>query len=84
MKRFFGMMPSDEIDIEKRYTDKNGYKITIQAGLHGWTILWSDMSSNFKDSDATAEENFKTAYDTATNAVGSLSEVGEPAYPGEC
>lgn len=32
MRRFFGMMPSSEIEIEKCYKDKDGYKIIIQAG----------------------------------------------------
>ena len=29
MKRFFGMMPSTEIEIEKCYKDEDGYKINL-------------------------------------------------------
>ena len=33
MKRFLGMMPSTEIEIEKCYKDKDGYKIIINKVL---------------------------------------------------
>lgn len=75
MKRFFGMMPNSEIKIEKHYKDDNGYKITIQAGTHGWTIIYADSSSEFKDVDNTTDENFKTAYDIAKNELGILTEI---------
>jgi hypothetical protein len=32
MKRFMGMMPSDEVEINKRIKDSYGHGITIQAG----------------------------------------------------
>ena len=75
MKRFFGMMPSKEIEIEKRYKDKYGLRISIQAGIHGWTIIYADSSSEFRDIDSTSNENFKTAYDIATNKLGTLTEI---------
>ena len=75
MKRFFGMMPSKEIETEKHYKDSNGLKITIQAGVHGWTIIYADASSDFKDVNNTTNENFKTAYDIAVNKLGTLTEI---------
>ncbi len=75
MNRFFGMMPSDEIKKEKHYKDDLGLRITIQAGPHGWTIMYADSSSEFKDIDSTTDENFKTAYDIATKNLGKLIEI---------
>jgi len=75
MKRFFGMMPSTEIETEKHYRDSNGYEITIQAGIHGWTIIYADSSSEFKDINSASDENFKTAYNITTSRLGILTEI---------
>lgn len=75
MKRFFGMMPSTEIEIERYYKDKNGYKITIQSGSNGWTIIYADTSSEFRDVTVSADENFKEAYDLAVDRLGTLIEI---------
>lgn len=75
MRRFFGMMPSSEIEIEKCYKDKDGYKITIQAGKSGWTIIYADYSTDFKDITTSADENFKEAYDLAVSRLGILTEI---------
>ena len=78
MKRFFGMMPTNEVEIEKKYKDKNDYNVTIQAGPNGWTVLWADGGSSWKDEENTAEENFNTALKVAEEAVGTLTEVTLP------
>lgn len=75
MKRFFGMMPSSEIKIEKYYKDENGYKVTIQSGINGWTIIYADSSTDFKDIYSSAPENFKEAYNLAVAKLGLLIEV---------
>jgi len=75
MKRFFGMMPSSEIELEERYLDTNSYKISIQAGPHGWSIIYADSSSEYVDVDAKADENFKTAYGIATKNLGVLLKL---------
>ena len=75
MKRFFGMMPSTEIEIEKYYKDEDGYKITIQAGKNGWTIIYADHSTDFKDIIGSANENFEEAYNLAVNRLGTLAEI---------
>lgn len=61
MKRFFGMMPSDEIKIQKTFVDDLGLKIRIQAGENGWTILYADSSSEYADVVDTSLNNFNTA-----------------------
>ncbi len=75
MKRFFGMMPSSEIEIEKHYKDKDGYKIMIQAGKNGWTILYADSSSQYRDITRSIDDNFREAYDLANKKIGGLIEV---------
>ena len=75
MRRFFGMMPNSEIEVERYYKDKNGYRITIQAGVNGWTIIYADSSTEFKDITTSTEENFNTAYDLAISRLGILTEI---------
>lgn len=75
MRRFFGMMPSSEIDMERYYKDKEGHGIIIQAGVNGWTIIYSDSSSEFKDITTSTEENFNAAYDLAVSRLGILTEI---------
>ena len=75
MKRFFGMMPSSEIEMTKKYEDENGLIITIDAGPRGWTIIYADGSITYKDVDSTTEENFKEAYNFLSNEFNSLKEI---------
>ena len=75
MKRIFGMMPSDEIEKRKRYKDKYDHAITIQAGPHGWTVIYADGGTEFKDEDDTTDNNFQKAYKVATDALGELTEI---------
>lgn len=74
MRRFMGVMPSDEIEKRATFKDKNGLEIRIDAGPHGWTVHWADSSNNFRDVDATTESNFKEALDYAVSKVGKLTE----------
>lgn len=74
MKRFCGMMPSDEIEREERFKDSDDFKITIQAGPNGWAILY-DEGSMYLDKSIGTEENFNKAYEVATNVLGKLTKV---------
>lgn len=74
MKRFFGMMPSNCVEIIKSFKDSNNLNVTIEAGPKGWTIMWADHSADYRDEDDTSENNFKKAYDIAVDAVGPLRE----------
>ena len=53
--------PSSEVQISKTYKDRNGRKVIIDAGKNGWTIMWADHSSDYKDVEDTAENNFQEA-----------------------
>ena len=64
MNRIFGMMPRSEIQKEKWYLDQNGLTIGVQAGPHGWTIMWADGGTTYRDIDANTDENFQMALDT--------------------
>lgn len=75
MKRFFGLMPSSEVKIEKRFKTKSDSYVTIQAGDHGWTIIYDDGSNNYANVDLPAEENFEVAYKIVTNKLGELEEL---------
>lgn len=55
------MMPSSEIEIYKTFKDDLGLKIIIEAGKNGWTIMYADSSSEYKDVEDTTENNFQAA-----------------------
>lgn len=61
MNRFFGMMPSSEITRSTKFVDSNGLRIRVAAGPNGWTILYADHSSEYKDVVAPAEQNLEAA-----------------------
>ena len=68
------MMPSNEIEIERILVDDYGLKITIQAGPNGWTILWADGASTYKDEVHSAEENYNIALEEVKKHVTIVSE----------
>lgn len=87
MKRFFGMMPSSEVTLERTYKDNEGLRIRLQAGPHGWTVIYADGGTEYKDVDATPEENLEAGYQQALSHFSELTEVSEPkCYEvcGEC
>ena len=73
MKRFMGMMPSSCIEIRRDFKDKNGLKVHIDAGPEGWTIIYADGSTEYADVAASAEDNFKTAYETASKNLNLIT-----------
>lgn len=73
MKRFMGMMPSDEVTIEKSYKDEDGHNVMVQAGPNGWTILFADGGAMCRDIEANSEDNFNEAYTEAERNVGTLT-----------
>ena len=75
MNRFFGMMPCNEIDKEETFIDENNYKVTIQAGCNGYTIIYADGSSQDEDITCSTEENFNKAFRLAESSVGKLTKV---------
>ena len=77
MKRFFGMMPVNEIERTEHFVDKCGLSVRIDAGPNGWTVRFADMSSRYKDESIGTEANFKNAYEVAVSCVGNLTPKTE-------
>ena len=87
MQRFFGRMLSSEVTLKKTYKDKYGLTLRLEAGPHGWTVIYADGGTEYKDVDATPEENLEAAYQQALSHFSELTEVSEPkCYEvcGEC
>ena len=89
MQRFFGMMPSDEIEREEIYRETDtGVEFRIQAGPHGYSIVWGDGSTLFADNNTTTDENFDTALEAAKKEVTEFEcitrEESEEECDGEC
>lgn len=74
-ERFFGLMKSDDVKADGAFRDSCGLHMEIEAGPKGWTIIWADFSTTFKDAEQETEVNFKEAYDCANKAVGPLEIV---------
>ena len=71
------MMPSSEVKREERF--KVGVwqlTVTIQAGENGWTILYADSSSEYKDEVDTTDNNFEKAMEVLKTHFGDINKVG--------
>lgn len=76
MKRFFGMMPSSEVEMSKRYrVGIGGGNVVIDAGKNGWTILYADSSSEYEDVVDTTENNFNRAYEVLKSHFSDIVEI---------
>lgn len=80
MERFFGFMPSEFIDYIGKFKTRNGSKVTVQAGSEGWTIIMTDIFRNkdnlyTKDVVATAEDNYKAAYERTYELHPDLEHI---------
>lgn len=77
MKRFFGMMPSDEIEKEVIWKDDpdSNFKETIQAGPNGWSIIWADTSTTFKDDPKGTTANYKEAVEKLKESFPDAIEL---------
>lgn len=86
MDRCFGIMPRSEVEREELFSDTLGLTITIQAGPHGWTVIFADGGTHYVDQDATTEENFNAAYNNAVKCLGDLTFIHEPpmSFSDEC
>lgn len=76
MNRFFGMMPSSEVKKRKSFRVGSGQlKVTIEAGENGWTIMYADNSSEYKDVVDTTENNFNKAMVVLNSNFGDINEI---------
>ena len=72
-----GMMPSSEIAQEERFkVGMSQLIVTIQAGKNGWTILYADSSSEYKDEVDSVENNFKKAMELLKTQFSDINKVG--------
>jgi hypothetical protein len=85
MDRFMGMMPSSEVEINKTLIDDLGFRVTVQAGPNGWTILYADSSSEYRDVVDTSENNFNAALAVLNQNLGDMASEGSTEDDmGEC
>ena len=76
MNRFIGMMPSSEVKKEEQFKVGVGrLTVTIQAGENGWTILYADNSSEYKDIIDTVENNFDNAFNLLKTQFNNINKV---------
>lgn len=66
------------------FVDKNNHTITIDAGPNGWTIMWADKSTTYKDVKKSTTENFEDAVKTAKNIVGDLTPLTKSHVSSAC
>ena len=70
------MMPSSEVKREERFKVGVGQlTVTIQAGENGWTILYADSSSEYKDEVGTTDNNFKKAMEVLKTHFVDINKV---------
>ena len=86
MKRMFGVMPQSEVAAEKTFScgPESWNKVTIQAGPNGWSILYADGSSTFRDIVAPTEENLASAVALLRNDFENIVEIPVPAAAEAC
>ena len=76
MKRFMGMMPSSEVKKEEQFKVGAGQlTVIIQSGENGWTILYADSSSEYKDVVDTVENNFNKALDILKTQFSDINKL---------
>lgn len=75
MNRFFGLMPSSEVEKHRTFRDSSDILISIEAGPKGYTIIWGDQSTEYADINDTTENNFRRAFEVVEKAVGPLVGV---------
>ena len=82
MKRFFGLMPANEVTIEKTFETRMGDTIQVQAGPKGWTIIFADSSAEFEDVEDEPNNNLRKAITIAKGYFTDLVDV-TPKEPKE-
>lgn len=78
MQRFFGIMPSSETEITKTFRDSpDGWRVTLEAGPNGWTLIFADGSAEYEDSSSGTEDNYDTAYNRLLSIFPEAIEISE-------
>lgn len=70
------MMPSSEVKREERFkVGSSQLTVTIQAGENGWTILYADHSSEYRDESDTTDNNFNKAMEVLKSHFSEIKKV---------
>lgn len=75
MERFFGRMPASHVRKTAQFDDGYGIKFSIQASLEGWTIIFGDGATEYKDQLKSAEDNFMEAVERAKSYFPDMREL---------
>ncbi|MGK0446556.1 MAG: hypothetical protein ACJA2M_000325 [Polaribacter sp.] len=76
MDRFMGMMPSSEVKRKELFkVGTSQLVVTIQSGENGWTILYDDSSSEYKDEVNTVDKNFDNAMKVLKTHFEDINKV---------
>lgn len=75
MKRYWGVMPADEIDKTLYFKEQNGANVIIDVGKNGWTVTFCDRSMIYKDTTKDILENLRDAIKSAEFKVGKLTLI---------
>lgn len=76
MRRMFGMMPCNEVEVRKTYDDGLcGLKLKIDAGPNGWTLYMADGSTKYNDESKGTEANLREAEEVARSFFPRMKEI---------
>lgn len=71
-----GMMPSSEVKRKELFkVGTSQLVVTIQSGENGWTILYDDSSSEYKDEVNTVDKNFDNAMKVLKTHFEDINKV---------
>ena len=90
MKRFFGLMPSASIEISKRFEDKSGKQIQIDAGKEGLTLdraeaeIFIDQFPPAADIQQAEDRFVSTTQDKADKPHQIIRLMLDKTYDKEC
>lgn len=77
IKRFGGLMPVDDVEKEQIFSYNDDDGLRIQAGPKGWSIIYDDGSSEWKDNESSTNKNFAMAMNVAIEKVGPIIPCNE-------
>lgn len=77
IKRFGGLMPVDDVEKEQIFSYNEDDGLRIQAGPKGWSIIYDDGSSEWKDNESSTNKNFAMAMNVAIEKVGPIIPCDE-------
>jgi hypothetical protein len=75
MERIFGLIPADKVVMEKKYRNERNDIFHLQANDEGWTIIFSDGSTEFMNVQQTTHDNFNEAYNYINSEFEYLIEI---------